>query len=129
MKNPEGVIAHFFRMKKSISTHHLRSVVVATFLIAISVFSTNASAACTQEVYSLFPESNTHYVYEGHCATYSEAFATCAALANKHGYTSDYCGQSGGNTPTEGRLGGGWFWEQNTIKGASKNPSNLPSLT
>ncbi|WP_285448904.1 RHS repeat-associated core domain-containing protein [Xanthomonas sp. LMC-A-07] len=103
-------------MKKSISTHHLRSVVVATFLIAISVFSTNASAACTQEVYSLFPESNTHYVYEGHCATYSEAFATCAALANKHGYTSDYCGQSGGNTPTEGRLGGGWFWEQNTIK-------------
>ncbi|WP_429002573.1 DUF6531 domain-containing protein [Xanthomonas fragariae] len=125
MKNLQGVITHFFRIKKSISTHHLRSVVVAIFLIATSVFSTNASAACTQEVYSLFPESNTHYVYEGHCATYGEAFATCAALANKHGYTSDYCGQSGGNTPTEGRLGGDWFWEQNTIKAIPFHFSNL----
>ncbi|WP_234422131.1 hypothetical protein [Xanthomonas fragariae] len=96
-------------------------------MIALSVFSANASAAYTQEVYSLFPDSNTHYVYEGHCATCSEAFATCAALANKHGYTSDHCGHSGGNTATtEGRLGGGWFWEQNTIKAF---PFHLSILT
>ncbi|WP_242629527.1 RHS repeat-associated core domain-containing protein [Xanthomonas oryzae] len=127
MKNPEVVMTHFFRLKKSISIHHLRSVVVAIFLIAISVFSTNASAACTQDVYSLLPESNTLYVYEGHCATYSEAFATCAALANKHGYPSSDCAHGGGSTSTtEGRLGGGWFWDQNNIKAA---PSHLSILT
>jgi RHS repeat-associated protein len=65
-----------------------------------------------------------HITYFGSCTTYSEALAACQSIAVEHGYTTNYCGISGGNY-TQGSAGGGWFWQQYNV---TKTPFHFVRL-
>jgi hypothetical protein len=93
----------------------------AIFLIFLSVSSlvcsNGALAACTEDVYPLFPGEGSHFVHAGYCTTVQEAAQACQALASAHGYSANSCSGSAGSSPgVEGSVSGGWFWEQNGVQ-------------